>query len=78
MQRRIVLTLGAKIHRRYKASANRPPELVDEDTEGASSSYKIKFAEPSELDTLIGKLTSLTCGSKVVPRIKLGRDSYAI
>ena len=29
------------------------PELVNEDAEGAGWIYKIKLAEPSELDTLL-------------------------
>jgi len=31
------------------------PELVNEDTEGAGWIYKIKLAEPSELDTLLDR-----------------------
>jgi glycine cleavage system H protein len=55
------------------------PELVNEEAEGAGWLYKVKLNEPSELDTLwIGKLISLTCGSKVeVPLAKL-RRLYAI
>ena len=31
------------------------PELVNEDAEGAGWIYKIKLAEPSELDTLLDR-----------------------
>ena len=36
------------------------PELVNEDAEGAGWIYKIKLAEPSELDTLLDREAYLT------------------
>jgi glycine cleavage system H protein len=34
---------------------NRKPQLVNEDAEGADWIYRIKLAEPSELDTLLDR-----------------------
>jgi len=55
------------------------PELINEDAEGAGWIYKLKSPSlPNSTRYWIGKLISLTCGSKVdVPPIKL-RRFYAI